>query len=185
MGGARGGGKNGLHVDLPHPKFLEAALATSLVELPVDPVDGIARHYQTFFQIEGQTLPTLATTLYLLDHGVEVPEQKLLTRQSFEDVWPTGIDLDSSGRFYINYQAPPFKIGSEHNPLRVFPASAVLTGLFWFFVKAFLVIFVYLWLRATFPRYRYDRLMRLGWKWLIPLGLIHVMVTGFAVLMKG
>jgi NADH-quinone oxidoreductase subunit H len=63
--------------------------------------------------------------------------------------------------------------------------GAALTGLFWFFVKAFLVVFVYLWLRATFPRYRYDRLMRLGWKWLIPLGLIHVMVTGFAVLMKG
>jgi adenylate cyclase len=124
------GGKNkGYSVDFPHPKFLEAALATSLVELPVDPVDGVARHYQTFFQIEDKTLPTLATTLYLLDHGVEVPEHKFLTRQSFEDVWPTGIDLDSSGRFYINYQSPPFKIGSEYNPLKVFPASAVLTGL--------------------------------------------------------
>jgi len=69
--------------------------------------------------------------------------------------------------------------------LSTFLGGPVLTGLFWFFLKAFFVIFVYLWIRATFPRYRYDQLMRLGWKWLIPLGLAHVMVTGLAVLLKG
>jgi NADH-quinone oxidoreductase subunit H len=69
--------------------------------------------------------------------------------------------------------------------LSTFLFGPVLTGFFWFFLKAFLVIFVYLWIRATFPRYRYDQLMRLGWKWLIPLGLAHVMVTGLAVLLKG
>ena len=70
-------------------------------------------------------------------------------------------------------------------PLSTFLGGAALTGFFWFFLKAFLVIFVYLWVRATFPRYRYDQLMRLGWKWLIPLGLVHVMVTAVAVLLKG
>jgi NADH-quinone oxidoreductase subunit H len=52
-----------------------------------------------------------------------------------------------------------------------------LTGFCWFSLKVFLVLFVYLWLRATFPRYRYDQLMRIGWKWLIPVAIANVMVT--------
>ena len=47
-----------ISVDLPHPKFLVAALATSLAEVPVDPVDGIVREYQTFFDVADQPLPT-------------------------------------------------------------------------------------------------------------------------------
>lgn len=63
-------------------------------------------------------------------------------------------------------------------------AGAALTGFFWFALKVFLVLFTYLWLRATFPRYRYDQLMALGWKWLIPAGLVHVMVTGLVLLLR-
>jgi NADH-quinone oxidoreductase subunit H len=63
-------------------------------------------------------------------------------------------------------------------------AGATLTGFFWLSLKVFLVLFVYLWMRATFPRYRYDQLMKLGWKWLIPLGLVHVMVTGLMMLLR-
>jgi NADH-quinone oxidoreductase subunit H len=63
-------------------------------------------------------------------------------------------------------------------------AGAALTGFFWLSAKVFVVLFVYLWMRATFPRYRYDQLMRLGWKWLIPLGLVHVMVTGLVILLR-
>ncbi len=62
--------------------------------------------------------------------------------------------------------------------------GATLTGLLWFFLKTLAVVFVYLWIRATFPRYRYDQLMRLGWKWLIPAGLLHVFVTAIAILLK-
>jgi NADH-quinone oxidoreductase subunit H len=69
-------------------------------------------------------------------------------------------------------------------PLSTFLGGAALTGFLWFFVKVFLVLFVYLWIRATFPRYRYDQLMRLGWKWLIPVGLAHVMVTALVVLLR-
>jgi NADH-quinone oxidoreductase subunit H len=46
-----------------------------------------------------------------------------------------------------------------------------------FFLKVVLVIFVYIWLRATYPRLRYDMLMRLGWKVLLPVGLLNVVVT--------
>ena len=42
-------------------------------------------------------------------------------------------------------------------------------------------MFVFLWLRATFPRYRYDQIMRLGWKALIPVTLVWLLVEGFMV----
>jgi NADH-quinone oxidoreductase subunit H len=48
----------------------------------------------------------------------------------------------------------------------------------WLFVKAFLVSFLFLWFRATFPRYRYDQIMRLGWKILIPIAITWVLVAG-------
>jgi NADH-quinone oxidoreductase subunit H len=63
--------------------------------------------------------------------------------------------------------------------------SPVLPGILWFSVKTFLVLFVYLWLRGTFPRYRYDQLMRLGWYWMIPLAILNVIVTGLVVLWAG
>jgi NADH-quinone oxidoreductase subunit H len=49
---------------------------------------------------------------------------------------------------------------------------------FWFGLKTFFWMFVFLWLRATFPRYRYDQIMRLGWKVLIPVTLVWLLVEG-------
>jgi NADH-quinone oxidoreductase subunit H len=48
----------------------------------------------------------------------------------------------------------------------------------WLFVKAFLFAFMFLWFRATFPRYRYDQIMRLGWKVFIPIAIVWVLVAG-------
>src|SRR5256712_7429968 len=54
----------------------------------------------------------------------------------------------------------------------------------WFLLKTFMFLYVFLWVRATLPRYRYDQLMRLGWKVLIPLGIANVIVTAaFKVLL--
>ena len=47
----------------------------------------------------------------------------------------------------------------------------------WFVVKTFVVLYVFLWIRATLPRYRYDQLMALGWKFLIPLAIANILVT--------
>jgi len=54
-------------------------------------------------------------------------------------------------------------------------------GIFWLLLKISFFLFVYLWVRATFPRYRYDQLMRLGWKVLIPVTIVWVIVTALMV----
>ena len=48
----------------------------------------------------------------------------------------------------------------------------------WFLLKSFVFLYVFIWVRATLPRYRYDQLMRLGWKVLIPLAIANLVVTG-------
>jgi NADH-quinone oxidoreductase subunit H len=52
------------------------------------------------------------------------------------------------------------------------------------FIKISLFIFLFMWVRWTIPRFRYDQLMRLGWTTLIPLALLNMLVTGFVILMK-
>jgi len=55
-------------------------------------------------------------------------------------------------------------------------------GIGWFLVKTVFFMFFFLWFRATFPRYRYDQIMRLGWKVLIPITIVWVVVTAVLVL---
>ncbi|MCK4952004.1 MAG: NADH-quinone oxidoreductase subunit NuoH [Gammaproteobacteria bacterium] len=55
---------------------------------------------------------------------------------------------------------------------------AWVPGLIWFLVKTVFVMFFFLWIRATFPRYRYDQIMRLGWKVFIPVTLVWIAVLG-------
>ena len=57
------------------------------------------------------------------------------------------------------------------------------SGILWFTLKVSLFIFLYYWIRATFPRYRYDQLMSVGWKWLLPLSLANIMFTGVAIIL--
>ena len=68
--------------------------------------------------------------------------------------------------------------------LRPFPSVEVLSFLdlvpawIWFLFKTFVFLYIFLWIRATLPRYRYDQLMRIGWKVLIPIAIGNVVVTG-------
>jgi len=73
-------------------------------------------------------------------------------------------------------------LGGWLNPFHGWPVLGAVTdlipGLFWLLGKMSAMLFMFLWFRATFPRYRYDQLMRLGWKVFIPLTLIWVAVVG-------
>jgi NADH-quinone oxidoreductase subunit H len=60
----------------------------------------------------------------------------------------------------------------------------VIQGPFWFLAKVLLVLFVYVWVRWTLPRFRYDQLMRFGWKVLFPVALVNVVLTSLAVVMR-
>ncbi len=58
-------------------------------------------------------------------------------------------------------------------------------GFIWFLGKICVFLFIFLWTRATLPRYRYDQLMRLGWKVFLPLSLVGVVVVALCVMLKG
>ena len=81
----------------------------------------------------------------------------------------------------ISFLAPTLFLGGWLSP---FPASwgwLGIAGWWWLFAKAFVFAFFFLWFRAAFPRYRYDQIMRLGWKVFIPIALVWIGVAGCLV----
>jgi NADH-quinone oxidoreductase subunit H len=72
-------------------------------------------------------------------------------------------------------------LGGWLPPFHVVPFTWV-PGIVWFALKISMLLFIFIWVRATFPRYRYDQLMRLGWKVFLPFSLAWVILTaGFLV----
>lgn len=67
-------------------------------------------------------------------------------------------------------------LGGWHGPY--------LPGTIWFLIKVFILVFVFIWVRATYPRLRYDQIMMLGWKFLIPLTILNLLVTAFVVAVR-
>tara|TARA_B100000029_G_scaffold516556_1_gene630861 strand:+ start:982 stop:1983 length:1002 start_codon:yes stop_codon:yes gene_type:complete len=73
-------------------------------------------------------------------------------------------------------------LGGWLPPFDVFPFN-YLPGVLWFVIKITFILFLFIWVRGTFPRYRYDQLMRLGWKVFLPLSLFWVVATsGFLIM---
>jgi NADH-quinone oxidoreductase subunit H len=69
--------------------------------------------------------------------------------------------------------------------IKVLPFLSYVPGIVWFILKVYAFIFFYYWIRATVPRYRYDQLMAIGWKILIPVALANILVTGLVkILLK-
>jgi NADH-quinone oxidoreductase subunit H len=72
-------------------------------------------------------------------------------------------------------------LGGWHGPM--FDVVPWLWPLLWFLVKLFVVLYVLIWVRATVPRFRYDRLMSFGWKVLIPVSLLWILITAAVILL--
>ena len=64
------------------------------------------------------------------------------------------------------------------------PILSSLLPIFWFLVRVVFFLFVYIWVRGTLPRFRYDQLMAFSWKFLLPLSLANVMITGLVVALR-
>jgi NADH-quinone oxidoreductase subunit H len=64
------------------------------------------------------------------------------------------------------------------------PVNDAIQGIFWFVLKVFTFLFVYIWMRGTLPRFRYDQLMSFGWKFLLPVSIANVIVTSAVILWR-
>ena len=65
------------------------------------------------------------------------------------------------------------------------PSLGFIPGVVWFFLKLFVFLFFFIWQRGTFPRLRYDQIMKFGWKILFPLALINLVITSLVMVLKG
>lgn len=84
--------------------------------------------------------------------------------------------------FFGGWSLGMFDFGLTTDVLRGWGLLGGLIGAGIFFTKVMIFMLVYVWFRATFPRFRFDQLMDLGWKWMIPLALANIFVTGIFIL---
>jgi NADH-quinone oxidoreductase subunit H len=80
----------------------------------------------------------------------------------------------------VSVLATDLFLGGWYSGLSFLPSHGIL-GFVWFAAKVFFVLFVFVWLRGTLPRFRYDQLMHFGWKVLIPLAVLNIMITAVIV----
>jgi NADH-quinone oxidoreductase subunit H len=84
--------------------------------------------------------------------------------------------------FTVGCVATLLFFGGWHGfPLPGPPLVQALLPVFWFAIKVFFFIFLYIWIRGTLPRFRYDQLMAFGWKFLLPLAIANIIITSFIV----
>ena len=75
-------------------------------------------------------------------------------------------------------------LGGWSGPVFGPPLLHAILPVFWFVVKVVAFIFIYIWVRGTLPRFRYDQLMAFGWKFLLPLALANIIVTSLVVALR-
>lgn len=86
--------------------------------------------------------------------------------------------------FLMSAMTTTLFLGGWLAPVDIAPFNWV-PGPIWFILKVCLCMFTFVWVRATFPRYRYDQLMRLGWKVFLPISLVWLVLTAFVLKLAG
>jgi NADH-quinone oxidoreductase subunit H len=87
--------------------------------------------------------------------------------------------------FTVSCLATILFFGGWHGPVFGPRIVQIFLPVFWFSLKVFCFMFFYIWMRGTLPRFRYDQLMSLGWKFLLPLALLNILVTGLLIAWHG
>jgi NADH-quinone oxidoreductase subunit H len=64
------------------------------------------------------------------------------------------------------------------------PVFLAISSIFWFVFKVFCFLFLYIWVRSTLPRFRYDQLMSFGWKFLLPVAMANIVVTSLVLALR-
>jgi NADH-quinone oxidoreductase subunit H len=75
-------------------------------------------------------------------------------------------------------------LGGWHGPLFGPPILQAVLPVFWFGLRVFAFLFIYIWVRGTLPRFRYDQLMAFGWKFLLPVAIANLVITALIVALK-
>jgi len=75
-------------------------------------------------------------------------------------------------------------LGGWHGPLFGPPILQAVLPVFWFVLRVFVFLFIYIWVRGTLPRFRYDQLMAFGWKYLLPLATANLVITALVVALR-
>jgi NADH-quinone oxidoreductase subunit H len=75
-------------------------------------------------------------------------------------------------------------LGGWHGPIFGPPLLQSLLPIFWFALRIFGFLFLYIWIRGTLPRFRYDQLMAFGWKFLFPLAIANLIITALIVALR-
>ena len=75
-------------------------------------------------------------------------------------------------------------LGGWHGPLFGPPILQAILPIFWFALRVFVFLFIYIWVRGTLPRFRYDQLMAFGWKFLLPLAIANLVITALVVALQ-
>ena len=80
---------------------------------------------------------------------------------------------------------PPAPFGHIFDGFLNAPFLHAVFSIFWFVAKIFAFLFLYIWVRSTLPRFRYDQLMSFGWTFLMPVAILNILATSLVLAFKG
>lgn len=98
-----------------------------------------------------------------------------------------GVVQPPKGRFWDRYSMPAFALAAAGLAVVfLIPVlKPILIPIFWFVAKTGFLLFVFIWVRGTLPRFRYDQLMNFTWKFLFPVSIVNLLLTALAVALQG